>query len=224
MGGDPTLKEIIMKYSVIVNKEGKLVYIDGKGQEKNITITKEAASKISEVYGKTETPAPVKVEDKVENEPKYGVKIVPNDLLGYPGIIKGDNGLYYLVCTCCGSTITPTQARHGIKKHKQAMCIDCQRKYDKEKKVFRCPEQRFGRPIKFHKPCQNTEGGCKKEVSGMQTALSLEVTQGKYRLCPACLAKYGKTKPVRESTLANAISAEVAALEVPVALTGGPEI
>ena len=32
---------------------------------------------------------------KNQKQSQYGVQIIPEDLLGYPGVMKGDKGLYY---------------------------------------------------------------------------------------------------------------------------------
>lgn len=233
----------MMKYTVALNSEGKVVYYDGKGREKEIQITNDAARKIFELYGKrnsvstentrvreNQKPSAAvtannkKEDDSMKNQKqsRYGVQIIPEDLLGYPGVMKGDKGLYYLMCTCCGSTITPSQARFGIKEYGQAMCIDCQRKYKREHKVYRCPETRFGLEIKYQKPCQNE--GCKRMVSGMQTSLSLDVTNGKYRLCPKCLANYAKTKKVETKAEQKVQTVDECERQLANVLGEGPEI
>lgn len=181
-------------------ENGKAYYMARNGKKVELGLTEEIVSMCkpaSEIKAQVEEAKAV-ITTPAAKAPAFegkGHAVIDSELIGFPGVLKGDNKLYYLVCTHCGMITSPAQARYSIANGGRVTCIYCQRQIMAGKDPFKMPEHKTDKKdIDWSKvkPCEAT--GCTKKVTGGHIAVSLAVTGGKYKLCTCHLQGYAQTK------------------------------
>lgn len=118
---------------------------------------------------------------------RFNNTLIQQHWIGKRGVLKGEDGQYYLMCAC-GRHVSRRQTEFSLNHYDIVMCMDCQKLYTKEHKLYNNPE---------HKPSTDKTRTCQccwdKITQGMATA-SLEVTGQKdgslaKRMCRRCLGK-----------------------------------